>query len=140
MALLESKFEEALSNNETKKLNKNRVISIATGKAAYDFIKKIAEKAEKNIARLRCLVYAIENDFFGSEVDVAGLITGGDLIRQLKGKTLGEQLLFPAVMLRFERDIFLDDVSIADVEKALGVKARAIEVDGYELLNAMIES
>jgi putative radical SAM enzyme (TIGR03279 family) len=138
VAQLTSQFEEALISNEIKNLNKKRVISIATGNASYDFIKKIAEKALNNIAGLSCLVYAIENEFFGENVDVSGLITGGDLIRQLKGKALGEQLLFPAVMLRYERDVFLDDVCIEEVEKALGVKATPVEVDGYELFDAMI--
>jgi putative radical SAM enzyme (TIGR03279 family) len=138
IALLTDQFEEALESNELKSLNKKRVISIATGKAAYDFMKTIAQKAQNNIAGLSCLVYAIENEFFGKNVDVAGLITGADLIKQLKGKNLGEQLLFPAVMLRYERDIFLDDVCIDDVEKALGVKATPVEVDGYELLDTML--
>lgn len=138
MALLASQFEEALKSNEIKCLNKKRVISIATGKAAYDYMKIITEKAQNNIAGLCCLVYAIENEYFGENVDVAGLITGGDLIMQLKGKDLGEQLLFPAVMLRYERDVFLDDVCIDDVEKALGVKATPVEIDGYKLLYTMI--
>jgi NifB/MoaA-like Fe-S oxidoreductase len=138
MALLKNQIEAAIKSSEIKNLNKKRVISIATGKAAYDFIKKIAEKVQNNIAGLSCLVYAIENEFFGENVDVAGLITGGDLIRQLKGRELGEQLLFPAVMLRYERDVFLDDVCIEDVEKALSVKATPVEVDGFEFFEAII--
>jgi putative radical SAM enzyme (TIGR03279 family) len=138
VALLKSQIEDAINNNKIKSLNKKRVISIATGKAAYDFIRIIAEKIQNNIAGLSCLVYAIDNEFFGENVDVAGLITGFDLTRQLKGKDLGEQLLFPAVMLRFERDVFLDDMSIEDLEKALGVKCTPVEIDGYELLDCMI--
>lgn len=138
VALLKNEVKEALNNNKVKSLNKKRVISLATGKAAYDFIRLIAQKIEKDIAGLSCLVYAIENEFFGENVDVAGLITGIDLINQLGGKDLGEQLLFPAVMLRFERDIFLDDVSIEDLEKALGVKCTPVEIDGYELLDSII--
>jgi putative radical SAM enzyme (TIGR03279 family) len=138
LALLTNQIEQALKSNDLKILNKKRTISIATGKAAYDFIKNIAENVMNNIAGLSCLVYAIENEFFGENVDVAGLVTGGDLIRQLKGRELGEQLLFPAVMLRFDRDVFLDDISIKEVEMSLDVKATPVEVDGFELLDTML--
>ena len=70
-------------------------------------------------------------------ITVAGLVTGGDLIHQLKGRELGERLLIPANMLRSGERVFLDDVSVDDVERALGVPVTAVEQAGYELLDAM---
>ena len=83
-------------------------------------------------------VYAIENDFFGHSITVAGLVTGQDLIAQLKGKDLHGRLLIPSVMLRAEGDVFLDDVSVEDVERALGVRLVVVNNDGAELLEAIV--
>ncbi len=82
-------------------------------------------------------MYPIRNDFFGETITVAGLVTGGDLIAQLRGKAPGERLLIPANMLRHGERVFLDDVSLDDVERELGVPVIPVEQDGYELLDAM---
>jgi putative radical SAM enzyme (TIGR03279 family) len=99
--------------------------SIATGVSAAPFIRKLVGESAQ--------VYAIKNDFFGHSVTVAGLVTGGDLIRQLRSKDLGEELLIPATMLRAGEDIFLDDVTVGDVQRALGVKVTAVDINGGEL-------
>jgi putative radical SAM enzyme (TIGR03279 family) len=99
--------------------------SIATGVLAAPYIQELVGA---NVQ-----VYAIRNDFFGHSVTVSGLVTGGDLINQLRGQDLGEELLIPANMLRADEDVFLDDVTVADVEKALGVSVRAVNADGAEL-------
>ena len=83
------------------------------------------------------MVYPIVNDFFGHTITVAGLVTGQDLIAQLKGKALGERLLIPANMLRAGERVFLDDVSLDDVERELGVPVIPVAQDGYELLDAI---
>ena len=83
-------------------------------------------------------VYAIENDFFGPSITVAGLVTGRDLIAQLRGKDLHGRLLIPSVMLRAEGDVFLDDVSREDVERELGVRLIVVSNDGAALLDAII--
>ena len=83
-------------------------------------------------------VHKVVNDFFGHTVTVAGLLTGQDLMRQLGGKALGEELLLPQVMLRHEQDRFLDDVTVGQLEEALGVPVRTVPNDGYELLDALI--
>ena len=83
-------------------------------------------------------VYAVENDFFGHNITVTGLITGGDIINQLKGRDLGEQLLISESALRRSEDVFLDNTTVGDVEKALGVEVRVVPNDGYELLAAAL--
>ena len=80
----------------------------------------------------------IKNNFFGGGVNVSGLVTGGDLINQLKGKNIGERLIIPSSMLRFENDLFLDDVSTDDVERELKVELIAVNNNGSDLVNAII--
>ncbi|MCD7843125.1 MAG: DUF512 domain-containing protein, partial [Clostridiales bacterium] len=85
-------------------------------------------------------VYEIRNDFFGPEITVAGLVTGRDLIAQLKGKELGERLLLPDCMLRYHQNVFLDDVTVEQVEAALGVPVTFVAQDGFKLLDAILET
>ncbi|MBQ2897605.1 MAG: DUF512 domain-containing protein [Clostridia bacterium] len=93
-------------------------VSVATGKISEKLIKDLVSKIEGIDAK----VYAIENDFFGKQITVSGLVTGGDIINQLKGKDLGQCLFIPINMLRADTDVFLDDITVSDVEKALNVK------------------
>ena len=68
---------------------------------------------------------------------MAGLVTGQDLINQLKGRKLPPRLLIPSNMLRSGEQVFLDDVSVEDVERELSVTVTAVGQDGYELLDAI---
>jgi putative radical SAM enzyme (TIGR03279 family) len=111
--------------------------SIATGCAAAAHLQKIMVLTREKCANIRGRVYAVKNEFFGETVDVAGLVTGGDLIGQLRGKELGKRLLITRNMLRAGESVFLDDVTVEDVEKALGVAIRVVEQDGADLIRAM---
>ncbi|MDE7221241.1 MAG: DUF512 domain-containing protein [Oscillospiraceae bacterium] len=111
--------------------------TIATGVSARPFLQELADKAREKTGAAG-QVAAIVNDFFGHTIDVAGLITGRDLIAQLKGKDLGARLLIPVNMLRHGGDVFLDDLHVSDVEKALGVPVTVVEQDGFDLLDAML--
>lgn len=111
--------------------------SIATGLAAEDFIKKLLTLAHEKCNNINCNVYGIKNDFFGETVDVAGLVSGRDLVFQLKGKNLGKRLLIPASMLRHGGDVFLDDLPLKEAEEALGVPITLIPNDGFELAEAI---
>jgi putative radical SAM enzyme (TIGR03279 family) len=108
--------------------------SIATGVLAAPFIERLVKKSGADVR-----VFAIRNDFFGHNVTVVGLVTGNDLIAQLLPykNELGEELLIPKTMLRANDDVFLDDVCVGDVCSALGVRVRVVEVDGFELYNAL---
>ena len=116
----------------------NREVSVATGAAAYLYIRKLCRKIEARFKNLKINVYKIENDFFGRSVTVAGLVCGGDLISQLRGKALGEKLVIPDVMLRSGEEIFLDGVTVADVERELNIKVEANRTDGYDFLGKII--
>lgn len=136
MRSLYDEFEQALAEWEDEV--SPHEISIATGKLAFGLINELSEMAMKKFPQLKINVYAITNYFFGETITVAGLITAGDMINQLKGKNLGERLLIPKVMLKADEPIFLDDLSVQDVESALGVALLATSNDGFELLEAML--
>ena len=97
----------------------------------------LAEQAAARWPQLDIRVYAIENDFFGHDVTVSGLVTGKDLIRQLQGKDLGSRLLISQNMLRRQEDDFLDDVTRKEAEEALGVPVIPVESDGFLLWDAI---
>lgn len=130
-------FDKALEMAEWEG-DKPRHVTIATGYAPYKIIKELADKAQRRFPLLKCDVYPIKNDFFGETITVTGLITAQDLIAQLKGKNLGDELLISSAMLRRDTQDFLDDLSVSDVEEALNTKIRANGNDGYELLDAIM--
>ncbi|MBO5105150.1 MAG: DUF512 domain-containing protein [Ruminococcus sp.] len=136
MRSLIDEFENALELAEWE--GGKRHVSIATGYLAYKNVKRLAEKAEKYFPLLKCDVYRIRNDFFGETITVTGLITCQDLIAQLKGKNLGENLLISTSMLRRDSTVFLDDMTVEEAEKKLDVKICPVQNDGYELLDAII--
>ncbi len=136
LALLCQEFEEALQaeTGDTVK----RSLSLATGYAAYPMIVTLLNKMREKFPNTQCRVYPIQNDFFGHNITVAGLITATDLIGQLRSQPLGDRLILPTVMLRHEQDKFLDDFTVSDVEKALKVPVSVIETDGASLLDAVL--
>ena len=82
--------------------------------------------------------YCIKNNFFGESITVSGLITGRDLIEQLKGRELGEMLLLPNNILRSGEDVFLDDITLGELENTLQVSANIVKSSGKDLLEAVI--
>ena len=133
---LMDEFYSALDMAEWE--GEDRHVTIATGYSPYGVISSLAKMAEDKFPQLRCDVYRIRNDFFGDTITVTGLITAQDLIAQLKGKDLGTELLLSSSMVRRDSDVFLDDMTIGDVERELGIKVVTTNSDGYELLDAMM--
>ena len=118
--------------------NINREISIATGVASYPFILQIAKELERRCPKLKVHVYEIINHFFGESITVSGLLTGKDMLEQLEGKELGEELLIPENTLKADEDMFLCNMTPAELSKKLGVKVRASANDGAELLRSIL--
>ncbi len=131
-------FTVAVRQVEDMDPHRPRHCSVATGVAAYDFISLLVEEMKKRCYNLNCEVYEIRNDFFGENITVAGLITGKDLYHQLRGKDLGTVLFLPAVMLRHEKDRFLDDVTPAWLEQKLNTKIVFLENDGREFVEQIL--
>lgn len=116
----------------------NHTVTVACGTGVYPFMKKIMAMINEKFPNITINTQPIKNNFFGGGVNVSGLVTGGDLINQLKGKNIGERLIIPSSMLRFENDLFLDDVSTDDVERELNVELVAVNNNGADLVNAII--
>lgn len=117
-----------------------RTVSIATGRLAAPFIRKLGALVTERHPQLAVQVFEITNEFFGESITVSGLITAQDLIRQLKGKALGSRLLLPCNMLRSGEQVFLDDLTVADVETALQIEIRIVESGGYDFVRALTEA
>ena len=134
LRLLETEFRSALKLSDEPDYVP---FSIATGVSAAPYFQRLLELAKEKYPRLDGRVYAIENDFFGHSINVAGLITGQDLIAQLKGRQLGERLFISQNMLRRKEMDFLDDVKLTEAAEALGLPIYPVEQDGFALWDAI---
>ena len=137
-ALTKENAREEVENQKKGLSLFRREVSVVTGQAAYPLIKDIVDRVHAKWHNLTCRVYPVKNEFFGGEITVTGLVTGNDIIKQLKGKNLGKELIVPATMLRHERDMFLDDITVQELSEKLGVKVRVIETDGTGLVKAIL--
>lgn len=115
-------------------------ISLATGRLAAVYLQELVEKIQEKYPRVTVHIYPIRNDFFGETITVAGLITGQDLMAQLKGQALGSRLLIPSVMLRSGEDVFLDDITVGQLEEALQAPIDVVESGGYDFVTSIIEA
>lgn len=113
-------------------------VTIACGEGVFPYMKRIMSMINEKFPNITINTRAIKNNFFGGGVNVSGLVTGGDLIDQLRGDDLGDRLIIPSSMLRFENDLFLDDVSTDDVERDLGVTLVPVNNNGNDLVEAVI--
>ena len=138
VGMLRSTMNEFLSGLEDVEDGDVPSFTIATGVAAAPFIERLVNAAKEKFPQLRGEVVAIVNDFFGHSITVSGLVTGQDLIRQLSQREwLGERVIIPANMLRHGVDVFLDDVTIPQVEQALRRSVLCSETDGYSMVDTI---
>lgn len=138
LTLLEAEFREALAQRDAQTPISSRSITMATGKAAYPFLVKLVDELTKKWHNLKVQLIAIQNHFFGPEIDVAGLLTGQDFYTQLSRLDLGDELLLPAAALRYEGDCFLDDMTLVTLSEKLGVPITVVPNDGEQLLTSML--
>ncbi len=136
LSLMEKEFFERF--RVLKGDNKKRHISIATGSAAYKFILNLTYELTKKFKYTKIDVYEIKNDFFGNEITVSGLLTGGDIIKQLYGKNLGDLLLIPDNAFRTGDTVMIDDVDIKDIEKELKCKIKPSSCEGGKFIDDIL--
>lgn len=110
-------------------------VSIVTGQLAAPVVRQWAQSLE--CENLTISVHAITNRLFGETVTVTGLMAGRDVIDQLKGIDLGDLLLVPSVALR--DGAFLDDVTLEDVGRSLGVAIGSVAPLPRAVLRLLIE-
>ncbi len=140
--LLLSEFDR-----ERKRLRQERQIpdlsvreemSIATGRLAYPYILRMAENMMEDFPGLHIHVYAIRNDFFGEMITVSGLLTGQDILAQLKDKVLGRRLLLPQNVLRSREEVFLDDLTVEELKNTLQVEINIVKSSGCDFMQAVL--
>ncbi len=136
LRLLETEVKDALK--EETAIDTTEELSIATGTLAAPFIEQHARMVCDKFPGRTIHVYPIVNHFFGEQITVAGLITGQDLIAQLKGKPLGKRLLLPECMFRSGEEVFLDDLTRQDVQNALQVQVDIVKSSGQDFVNAVL--
>ncbi len=114
-------------------------ISTVTGLLIYDTIKDVVKRLNDAMPNVDIVVHPIKNNFFGEKITVTGLLTGGDIISQLRGEDLGDALLLPSNTLKADEDIFLDDMTLEEFQKALQVPVIIVQSNGMSLFNSIIE-
>ena len=119
--------------------DRKRQATIATGELAAPFLKAHVERIRKKYPNVQVRVIPVKNRFCGERITVAGLITGQALIGQLRGNMLGERLLITEHMLKSGEPVFLDDVTVEDVEKALQITVSIVESGGNKLIEQIIK-
>ena len=137
LRLLLNEFEEAYEPlaGDGREIH----LSMATGKLAYPYLKEMLERLKAKYPNLNVNLFEIRNDFFGERITVAGLITGQDLIAQLKGQDLGDALLLQCSMLRSGEEVFLDDVTVTELSDALQVPIDIVKSSGQDFIEAVLQ-
>lgn len=135
--LLQNEFQEAFEQLSGD--DRETEISLATGKLAYPYLKRMIETLQTKYPNVIVHLYEIRNDFFGELITVAGLITGQDLKAQLSGRPLGSRLLLPCCMLRNGEEVFLDDVTLDQLKEALQVQIDIVKSSGQDLIEAVLD-
>lgn len=119
--------------------NREKNISIATGVLIAPVISGLIEKLTVKFPNVKAKVYPVINDFFGHNITVSGLLTGQDIIKQLKNKELGDLLILPRNLLKNNEEILLDDISVQDIENALNTKILIVEPTGKGIFHGVLD-
>jgi putative radical SAM enzyme (TIGR03279 family) len=149
LRLLLEEFQDAMEQRKQMEEGQNIctadgqnkiVLSMVTGKLAYPYIRQMCQKVMECYPEFDIRLYAIRNDFFGENITVSGLLTGQDIRDQLKGRELGERLLLPINVLRSGESVFLDDLTVADLEETLQVPIYIVKSSGYNFVDEIFDA
>ena len=131
-------FADDMEYNETAR--ESVAVDIATGESFYPVLKAVTDKAmEKYGDKVKIYVHKVKNEFFGGNVSVTGLLTGTDLVKQLKGNLKTDRLCLCKDVLSDNADIFLDDMTVPQLESQLGTNVEFYSCDGYDLLSGILK-
>lgn len=134
--LMKEEFEQEF--NAVQGDEREYEVSIVTGVLVYDSIKILVDRMKEKFPNVKIHLYKIINDFFGHRITVTGLLTGGDMIKQLKGKPLGQRLILPSNTLMADEPKFLDDVTLDQFIEALQVDVCIVESSGADFIHSVI--
>ena len=118
--------------------DRKRKITIATGELAAPYLREHVASIREKYPNVNVQVITVKNEFFGGKITVAGLITGQDLVNQLKGKDLGEELLLTTNMLKNDEPVFLDDMTVEQLQTSLQIKISIVESSGNDFVNCIL--
>ena len=135
-AMMRKEFQEALE--ELPEQCRSAELTLAAGEASAPLFQYLVDLFHKKCYNISVNVVAVKNRFFGSQITVSGLLTGSDLLKEFEGKDLGDALFIPKAMLKNDESIFLDDISLEDLSKRLGVPVIPVMNDGFELVKCLI--
>ncbi|EOT25532.1 hypothetical protein C805_02161 [Eubacterium sp. 14-2] len=145
LRLLRQEFAKALAEagrkkgmKESRKTDKTEKITIATGVLAAPILQELAESFQQIFPEKEIQVIPVVNHFFGERITVSGLLTGQDIIAQLKGRVSGSRLLLPCNLLRSGEEVFLDDITLSHLENALQVKTDIVKSSGQDLVSCLM--
>ena len=136
LRLLDTEVRECLDDLEAD--DRRIRCTAATGMLAADTIRACCDAVREKYPNVEVQVKSIRNDFFGNQITVAGLVTGTDLLAQLQGQDLGEKLLIPCHMLRSGENVFLDDVTVEEIEKQLNIPVVVVDEKGEDFVHAIL--
>ncbi len=140
VGLLASMRDEIIDNLANTKYHENkRDITIATGALAYPFIVEMCKKIMKKYDKIKINVIKVDNEFFGYKVTVVGLLTGSDLLRELKNHKISKELLIARSMLKANRNIFLDNVTVSDIEQKFNTTVIPVLNEGHDFIKKIVE-
>ncbi len=151
LRLLKTEFAQglkaAIASRNSRKAEQNNIeethsvshITIATGCLAAPVIQELAQAFMGSFPGVQVQVISIVNHFFGEQITVSGLLTGQDLMEQLRGRELGDRLLLPCNLLRSGEEVFLDDMTLAQLENALQVKIDIVKSSGQDLVSCLLQ-
>lgn len=131
-------FNDDMDYNETAK--EYVAVDIATGESFYPVMQEMADKAMKKYGdKVKIYIHKVKNEFFGGNVSVTGLLTGTDLVKQLKGNLKTDRLCLCKDVLSDNADIFLDDMTVPQLEEKLNTNVEFYTNDGYDLLSGILK-
>ncbi len=129
-------FEDAIAEDVSERILKGRFTFI-TGKLFEPVLKQLCARITEKYPETQTSVIGIRNDFFGPLITVAGLVTGQDILAQLKGRDLGDYVIMPSCMLRAGESVLLDDLTVEELQSALQTNFRIVKSDGYALIDVL---
>lgn len=140
VGLLASMRDEIIDNltNTTYQENE-RDITIATGVLAYPFIVEMCKKITEKYGKIKINIIKVDNKFFGYKVTVVGLLTGSDLLRELENHDISQELLIARSMLKADRDIFLDNVTVKDIEQKFNTTIIPVLNEGHDFIKKIVK-
>lgn len=136
LRLFEDEFLSAL-REDTEAHADAKNIGIITGNAAAGFMRGLADKFEAAHPTTRITIHAIRNNFLGENITVSGLLTGEDIIAQLKDNIAGDILFIPENAFRVNTETMLDGTTLQNLSAALGIPIKIGRANGGEFYSQL---